>query len=71
MSFARAFGLSMLIQHNIPRPEKRGERREERREKRREKKRRIEWGHVSSSERKFGTNLPPRRGCCFLLQEDD
>jgi hypothetical protein len=36
----------------------------------RRKKRRIEWGHVSSAERKFCPNLPPRRGCSFLLQED-
>jgi hypothetical protein len=44
-----------------------------RKEKRREKRKRegrIEWGHVSSSERKFEPNLPPRRGCYFLLQED-
>jgi hypothetical protein len=39
-------------------------------EKRGEERRKIEWGHVSSSERKFGPNLPPRKGCYFLLQED-
>jgi hypothetical protein len=36
----------------------------------RRKKRRIEWGHVSSSEREFGPNLPPPRGCYLLLEED-